>query len=196
MGIIMENLKSLCVSVRGQIEDFCVENKLSTPEKLMVFGAVRGYINPIKLPGDKPEVVVPEKKEKEKEKEKKGKCKKTFDPDEKSFCMETCKKEDPDAYGKCLEKFKASVEDSARVVERKEREKDEWGFLLGGTPHKINMVLQKWVTKEQIAEKVGVDVQRVSLHLSKLKTTEMPLEKRKNSKGIQFKLNHIQEEEE
>ena len=54
----MENLKSLCVSVRGQIEEFCVENKMTTSEKLMVFGAVRGYINPIKLPGDKPEAVV------------------------------------------------------------------------------------------------------------------------------------------
>lgn len=187
----VENLMSLCNDVWNQVDNFC--GNMEVLERASIFAAVRQRLNfyrraesteVVKIPAPIPPAENPTKE----------KCQEKFDPEK---CSGDCKENSPEEYQKCLESFQAKVKKAAKAKPTEEKpgkgrsfDKDFWGFDKKAVTGKINEIISKKLTsKPDIAETLGIDSQRVAVHLSNLKKAGYVLKKKRNDEGkILYKL--------
>ena len=196
----VEDLFKLCSEVWTKVDEFCGEEK-DNLNRGVIFAAVRQRLLNTKRAVDSEEkkesvpatTPVPEKKKGLK----KSPCKDKFNPEASSKCVVECKEGSPEEYQKCLEKFQGEVKKKAKAKEeptdkKKGRsfDKDFWGFDKSSVTGKINeIVSKKFVTKNEIAEELGIDSQRVAVHFSNLKKGGFILKKKKDEmRGVLYKL--------
>ena len=187
------NLMDLCKQVWGQVDDFCGDN-MDPLDRASVFAAVRQRLTFSKKAENPEKVSEPEKAEKPKKKKdaKKEPCTDKFNPEKGSKCFVECKEGSPEEYQKCLETFQAKVKKAAKAKEPGEKngkgrsfDKDFWGFDKKAVTGKINEIISKKLTpKSDIAETLGIDSQRVAVHLSNLKKAGFVIKKKKNEEGV------------
>ena len=196
-AITLDELMVICNECWEKVDEFCGDRNQT--ERAIIFAGVRQRLLTFKKPEASKEIItvnaIPEKEKSlpEKKTKKKEPCQDKFDPEKGGKCSKICKKENPEEYQNCLEKFQADVrkkakakdEDSSDKKKGRTFDKDFWGFDKTSVTGKINeIVSRKFTSKTEVAEKLGIDSQRVAVHFSNLKKAGFVMKKKKNEEGI------------
>ncbi len=193
----LTDLFGFCDRMWNDVDNFCEDS--SPTERAVIFGAVRqrlSFYKKVDVVENAPALLV------EKPKKSKKTCDGEFKPENDSKCFIECKENTPDDYKKCLEKFQEKVVKKANAKKKEKSEpeseptkkgrtfdKDFWGFDKKAITGKINeMVSEKFCTKTEIAEALGIDGKRVAVHFSNLKTSGHIMKKKKKDGDVFYKL--------
>lgn len=112
-------------------------------------------------------------------------CGGEYDPAPKGTCETTCKNENKDEHGKCLEHFKLHAKPKKKAAPKKEVKPLNWlGHRIGSQADMTDMLLVEGATITEIAEQIGTTKGRVQNHINHLRA-------KKGIKVLNFKKNGL-----